>query len=140
MGLGSGRRRRGLTFTKPPNPYVALAAVFLMGAAVASLLTWLIVRPGQAPAQDGAAVLRTVNGVAVLNERRTRMDLTVDDEELPGLRLTAIAAGRNCLRESEEPAVSVSVRLVTIPPPEDGGRVRHVVVGVECLGPAAGMP
>ncbi|HJV04647.1 MAG TPA: hypothetical protein VJ868_05225 [Actinomycetota bacterium] len=138
-GGGPGRASRmlrgdssGLRFRGSRSPYLFLAIPFLVGAILAAIITWLVVKPGP----GDPAVVEYVAAQATV-DRKARQ-LTVLDESgqpLGRLEVTKLTEGRRCLRRAEG-RIDIVAGIINIEPDDTVAEPRNLLLSVECRGTA----
>lgn len=136
-GGGPGRAPRmlrpdmaTLRFRGPRSPYLFLLIPFLLGALLAFLLTWLVVKPSP----DDAVAVDYVPSLASVDRKGKQITLFDESGQLLGrLEVTKLTEGRRCLRRAQG-RFRVLVGVIHIEPDDTAPQPRNVLVSVECAG------
>ena len=117
-----------LRFRGPRSPLFFLLIPFLLGALLAAILTWLILRPSPG---DPVAV-DYVPGLASVDGKGKQITLFDPSGQILGrLEVTKLTEGRRCLRRAQG-RFEVLAGVVHIQPDETFPQPRNVLVSVRC--------
>jgi hypothetical protein len=119
-----------LRFRGPRSPYIFLLIAFLLGALLAALLTWLIVKPSP----DDPVSVDYVPGLASVDRKGKQLTLFDQSGQILGrLEVTKLTEGRQCLRKNQD-RFEVLVGVVHIEPDQTVPQARNILVSVRCAG------
>jgi hypothetical protein len=118
----------GLRFRGPRSPYLFLAIPFLVGAILAAIATWLIVRPGP----GDPAPIDYVNAQATVDRKGKQLTVLDDSgQPLGRLEVTKLTEGRGCLRRAQG-RIEVVAGIIHIEADGIVGQPRNLLVSVQC--------